>query len=287
MTCFNGEMYLKKALETILSQTYNNWELIFVDNNSNDNSKKIISDINDKRIKYYKLDTTVNLGTVRKFAYSKCNGEFITFLDVDDYWDQNKIIKQLEIFQSNKNIDIVYSNYWQFSNSQFNKVEKKLFSGFCQKEIIESYINGKPLTAWLTLMIRKECIDNLDYSFDENLHICSDFDLIIRLSKNCCFGFDEGFLSYYRLHDMNESKNSFKEISELIYIIEKFNKDEKLSKLFKINNFSDKILLKYLFFNKISDKNNSTEKIHFSNIIYKFLNVIIKFLPKFFLKIFK
>ena len=69
---------------------------------------------------------------------------------------------------------------------------------------------------------------------------------------------------------MNESKNSFKEISELIYIIEKFNKDEKLSKLFKINNFSDKILLKYLFFKKISDKNNSTDKIHFSNIIYDF-----------------
>ena len=82
-------------------------------------------------------------------------------------------------------------------------------------------------------MIRKECIDNLDYSFDENLHICSDFDLIIRLSKNCCFGFDEGFLSYYRLHDMNESKNSFKEISELIYIIEKFNKDENFQSYLK------------------------------------------------------
>ena len=71
-------------------------------------------------------------------------------------------------------------------------------------------------------------------------------------------------------------------ISELIYIIEEFDKDEKISKLFKINNFSDKILLKYLFFKKISDKNISTDEIHFTNIIYKFLNVIIKFSPKFF-----
>ena len=45
------------------------------------------------------LDTTVNLGTIRKFAFSKCSGNFITFLDVDDYWDQNKIIKQLEILE--------------------------------------------------------------------------------------------------------------------------------------------------------------------------------------------
>ena len=96
-------------------------------------------------------------------------------------------------------------------------------------------------------MIKKECIDNLNYSFDENLHICSDFDLIIRLSKICYFGFDESFLSYYRLHEMNESKNSFKEISELAYIIEKFNKDEKLLKIFQKIIFQIKILLKTFY----------------------------------------
>ena len=117
-------------------QTYKNWELIFVDNNSNDNSKKIILEINDQRIKYYKLDITENLGTVRKFAFSKCNGEYITFLDVDDYWDENKISKQLEVFENNKNIDIVYSNYWQFKENQFNKVEKNFIQGLVRSKLL-------------------------------------------------------------------------------------------------------------------------------------------------------
>ena len=67
---------------------------------------------------------------------------------------------------------------------------------------------------------------------------------------------------------MNESKNSFKEISELIYIIEKFNKDEKLSKLFKINNFSDKFF-KIFILTKFQIK-ITLQKIHFSNIIFNF-----------------
>ena len=58
---FQWRNLFRKSFETILSQTYNNWELIFVDNNSNDNSKKIILDINDKRIKYYKLDSLLIL----------------------------------------------------------------------------------------------------------------------------------------------------------------------------------------------------------------------------------
>ena len=286
MTCFNGEAYLKKALETILIQTFKNWELIFVDNNSNDNSKKIILEINDQRIKYYKLNITENLGTVRKFAFSKCNGEYITFLDVDDYWHENKISKQLEVFENNKDIDIVYTNYWQFKENQFRKVEKKLYSGNCQKQIIESYIRGKPLTAWLTLMIKKECVDSLNYSFDENLHICSDFDLIIRLSKICYFGYEESYLSYYRLHEMNESKNSSKEISELAYIIEKYNKDENIFKILQKNNFSDKVLLKHFIINRILNKKDQSN-ISFRNIIYKIFFLVIKFSPKFFIKLLK
>ena len=136
MTCFNGEAYLKKALETILIQTFKNWELIFVDNNSNDNSKKIILEINDQRIKYYKLNITENLGTVRKFAFSKCNGEYITFLDVDDYWHENKISKQLEVFENNKDIDIVYTNYWQFKENQFRKVEKNFIQGIVRNKLL-------------------------------------------------------------------------------------------------------------------------------------------------------
>ena len=113
------------------------------------------------RIKYYKLDTTVNLETV-KFAYSKYIGEFITFLDVDDYWDQNKIIKQLGNFPGNKNIDMVIQIISNLVTVNLTKL-KKTFSSFAER----NYLSYK----WETFAQpnffddRKECIDNLDYSF--------------------------------------------------------------------------------------------------------------------------
>ena len=155
MTCHNGELYLKKAMDSLFQQTYTEWELIFYDNYSNDTSCEIIKSYNDNRIKYFKSGKLLNLGNIRKFALEKCTGSFISFLDVDDYWAADKLEKQIKKFRLNKNIDIVYSNYFIIEKHQLNKIKKKLFNGYCQEQIIYSYINNAPLTAWLTLMIKK------------------------------------------------------------------------------------------------------------------------------------
>ena len=247
MTCLNGEKYLHEALNSLFHQTYSNWELIFVNNNSDDNSGKILLSYKDHRIKYFQTDKTLNLGTVRNFAFSKCKGEFITFLDVDDIWLKMKLEKQIKKFDTKNEIDVLYTNYCKKDQNKIIKVKKNLSNGFCQKEIILSYINGVPLTAWLTLMIKKKNIDNQKYAFDENLHISSDFDLIIRLSENSYFDYLEDYLCEYRVHSTNESKNKKKEISELDYIIAKHKKNYKLKKIFSTNLFSLKIKIKHIF----------------------------------------
>lgn len=248
MTCFNGEQYLRESISSIMSQTYKEWEIIFIDNNSNDKSREIILSYDDDRIKYFQLNETLNLGSVRSFALSKCFGHFITFLDVDDIWCKFKLERQIRKFLNDNRIDVLYTNYYKFSKYDKKKIEKKLFRGKCQKEIIISYINGLPLTAWLTLMIKKSAISNLEYDFDKKLHIASDFDLIIRLSKFCFFDYLDDFLCSYRIHDLNESKNKKKEIYELFYIINKYKKDSSINKILSTNLFSKKIYLKYLFF---------------------------------------
>jgi glycosyltransferase involved in cell wall biosynthesis len=255
MTCYNGESFLYEAVKSILNQTYLNWELIFYDNNSNDQSEKIIKDFKDKRIKYFRLNELVNLGTIRKLAFSKCEGEFISFLDVDDYWTKFKLQKQIEKFEMNENIDVLYSNYYKVENQEINKVKKILHRGNCQNQIISSYINGAPLTAWLTLMIKKSVIDKLEYSFDENTHIASDFDLIIRLSSFCYFDYNDEYLGYYRLHQRNESKSRKKEIDELIYIINKYQKNKLICSIFFYKNFAYKLYIKYFIFKKLQLSN--------------------------------
>ena len=279
MTCHNGELYLKKAIESLLQQTYTEWELIFYDNYSNDTSYEIIKRYNDNRIKYFKSNELLNLGAVRKFALEKCTGSFISFLDVDDYWSVDKLEKQIEKFRLNKNIDIIYSNYFIIEKDQIRRIKKKLFNGYCQNEIISSYINGLPLTTWLTLMIRKSAINKLEYCFDKNLHISSDFDLIIRLSDFCNFDFIDDYLAFYRLHFFNESKNKNREIEELAYIIMKYKDKKKINLLFNKNNFADKIFIKNLLYKKSLD----SFKINYAQINNKFfilLYFIILLIPK-------
>ena len=84
MNCHNGERYLHESLNSIVNQTYKNWELIFFDNLSNDKSKKILEGFNDSRMKYFKSKKFVNLYEARNLALDKCSGDFISFLDTDD-----------------------------------------------------------------------------------------------------------------------------------------------------------------------------------------------------------
>ena len=90
MNCYNGEKYLTDSLNSLLSQNYRNWELIFWDNISTDNSKKIFESYNDKRFKYYLAPKHEILYKARNLAIKKTSGDYIAFLDTDDIWSKDK-----------------------------------------------------------------------------------------------------------------------------------------------------------------------------------------------------
>ena len=86
INCFNGQSYLKKSVSSILNQTYKNWEIIFWDNKSTDNSKKILKNFKDRRIKYFYSKKFNTLYKSRNLAIKKTKGNFVCFLDTDDFW---------------------------------------------------------------------------------------------------------------------------------------------------------------------------------------------------------
>ena len=108
INCHNGEKYLDNCIKSVLNQTYKNWEIIFFDNNSSDKSRKQIKSYNDPRIKYFRSNKTYTLYKARNLAVHKSNAEFITFLDVDDWWEKNTLEKQINFFLLNPSLDIVY-----------------------------------------------------------------------------------------------------------------------------------------------------------------------------------
>jgi len=118
MNCHNGEKFLYESINSVLNQTYNNWELIFYDNFSNDKSVAIASSFNDKRIKIYRSNSFLNLYHARNEAIKKINGKYICFLDTDDFWTKDKIQQQIEFLETNKQYSMVYSNFFLFNEKK-------------------------------------------------------------------------------------------------------------------------------------------------------------------------
>ena len=234
MNCYNGEKYLKQAVDSILNQSFRNFEVIFWDNKSTDKSAKIYKSYKDKRLKYYYSKKFTNLYEARNLAIKVCKGSYIAFLDTDDAWTKDKLGIQMLKF-NDKNVSLVYSNYFLYNQFTKNKkiyTDKILPQGYASKDLLKNYLIGIS-----TVILRKSLFDK--YKFNPRFNIIGDFDLFLRLSKKFKFAAVQEPLVYYRVHNKSFSKNNyFEEINELNYWIKNqklFTKKELEVTLKKIN----------------------------------------------------
>ena len=153
MNCYNGEKYLREALDSVLAQTYQNWELIFWDNRSTDRSAEIFKSYNDPRLKYFLSHEHTDLGSGRAKAFKYLKGEFIAMLDTDDIWLPHKLEKQLRCFDD-ANVGISITNTEFFS--------KKRSKVFYQKPPAQGWVTNALLKNYFvsleTLMLRRSFV---------------------------------------------------------------------------------------------------------------------------------
>ena len=220
MNCYNGEKYLHKAIESVLSQTYNNWEVIFWDNQSTDASAKIFNSYNDKRLRYFFAPAHDTLYGARNFAIEKSSGKFLAFLDVDDFWIPIKLECQIPLF-SDEEVGLVYSNFFwknELKNSEYIAHKRELPSGFILGSLLKNYSVGL-----LTVIVRRSAFMKLQLAFNPSYNIIGDFDMAIRLSIHWKFGVVQFPTAYCRWHgnnlqitEVDRQINELHEWSELI-----------------------------------------------------------------------
>lgn len=205
MNCHNGEKYLHESLNSIINQSYKNWELIFFDNLSTDKSKKILEKFYDSRIKYFKSKKFVNLYEARNLAVEKCSGDFISFLDTDDTWIKNKIEQQIRFYNRDKSCNLIFSNcyiYDEEKNTEKLYIQKKIPNGKITQELLNNYKIGL-----LTILVKRDLFKN-NY-FNPNYNIIGDFDFVLKLSLSTKFACIDEPLARYRRHSKNLSKIQF------------------------------------------------------------------------------
>lgn len=113
----NSSKHIDECISSVLNQTYENLEIIVVDDKSSDNSVEIVEAKKDSRIKIIKLSENVGAAKARNVGIKEASGEYICFLDSDDYWDKEKIYKQIKFIEQN-NYSFIYSEYAYLKNNK-------------------------------------------------------------------------------------------------------------------------------------------------------------------------
>ena len=246
MNCHNGEKFLKKSLNSVIKQTYKNWEIIFYDNQSVDNSKEILNSFNNKKIKYFHSKKYLKLYEARNFAIKEAKGKYITFLDTDDWWNKNKLINQILLIEKN-NSTLIYTNVWMYNDETKKKYlfcANKEPSGKITQRLLNKYKVGI-----ITVMVKKEIFRK--FKFNNQYQIIGDFDFFTKLSINNNFSYIDKPLTFYRMHEKNLSKIKLKVyVKEMAHWINKNNKMFR-NLGFSINNqkiFLLKLRIKIFFF---------------------------------------
>ena len=120
---YNSENFLFETIDSILNQTYTNWELIIVDDNSNSETKQILKQYSSHpKIKIIWLKKNKGPGFCRNIAMRNSQSEYIAFIDSDDIWEKNKLFEQLS-FMINNDFEFTYTNYTTFKTNE--KISKK------------------------------------------------------------------------------------------------------------------------------------------------------------------
>ena len=278
MNCYNGEKYLQVALDSVIKQTYQNWELIFWDNQSTDQSMELFKSYDDERLNYFYAPKHTLLYEARNCAIEKASGEFYAFLDVDDWWVPEKLGKQIPLF-NDPEVGLVFGKYL-ISNATQTRTRLPYF---CVFDLPNGYITndllGSYTVALLTIIVRKKAFESVT-CFDSRYHIIGDYDLSIKISLKWKFECLQEPIAYYRSHLESEShKKKERFIEELcMWYKENYKSlcEYKNINHFKLLIFHEKALLmfKHKKYNKLFNMISKTKQPidYIGLIIYLIIN---------------
>ena len=217
MNCLNCAKYLREAIDSVYAQTYRDWEIIFWDNVSTDDSAEIAKSY-DGKLRYFCGETTVPLGHARNLAIENARGKCIAFLDCDDMWLPEKLKKQMELLEKNPDVMLVYSN--SCTVDYMGAVLKISFdSGKPERgEIFNELLSRYNFIPLLTVVIRKEVLDEVGL-FDNRYNVAEEYDLFLRIAYKHPVDYVEKPLARYRVHESNVSHNRDAGIREELEIL--------------------------------------------------------------------
>ena len=201
--CYNSEKYIEDTIKSVLNQSYQNFEIIVVDDGSTDGTTAIIKKMEgmDRRIKFYKINHSGRPSVPRNFGVRKSVGNLIAFLDSDDLWSKEKLKYQTEYLAGSTEVSFVYSMSHSFGDvNLFSDLYELLPLPFRAARNREELMRIGNTITLSSVLIRKESFEKAG-GFDEDPEQkLEDYDLWLRLSETSKFHFIPRIHVYYRIH---------------------------------------------------------------------------------------
>ena len=194
---YNRAHLLSRAIDSVLNQTYQNFELIIIDDGSSDDTTKIISDYKSPYIKYIKFKKNKGANIARNIGIQSARGKYIAFQDSDDKWHEGKLEKQIDIIKSNlNNVQIVFSSFWYIESG--GRKYSPINADYLKSSHIKNEIIKNNFIAMSSALIERKCFDE-NGLLDESLSRYQDWELFIRFSQYYDFKFiNEPLVDVYR-----------------------------------------------------------------------------------------
>lgn len=218
---YNGQAFIKEALDSIAAQTYKDFEVLLVDDGSPDAKqsafvKDLIASYKDDRFRYLHKENG-GLSNARNFGYKNSRGSHIAFLDQDDLWEPTKLEEQMKAFRENPGVEFCFTNGETFGEAVISFRRR---STIRQGIIANSYVQmlrGNVVPA-LTAMFTRGLVEKVGLS-NPRYAACPDYEYFIRMSEKTDFFFVDKPLAKYRLHADNTSKQEIRAFSEILCIL--------------------------------------------------------------------
>lgn len=181
---YNRAHLLSRAIQSVLNQTYSNFELLVVDDFSTDCTESVVKGFHDNRIRYIRHKKTQGAATARNNGIKATKGEYIAFQDSDDEWLPTKLEKQVSAFNSApSDLGVVYTSFWLIDNGKKTLVPSshvKQTEGKIHDELLKTNFVSTP-----TVVVRKECFEKV--GMFANIPRFQDWELWLRISKYYSF----------------------------------------------------------------------------------------------------
>ena len=238
---FNKEKYIKETIDSILNQSFKDFNLFIIDDNSIDNSVKVIEKYSDKRIKFIKLKKNKGVYFCRNFGMRISKSKYISFIDADDYWDGNKLKNQIS-FMEKFSYKFTYTDYVPFKSKNNIKVFKKKINVIKEFDL-KRFIYDSSI-AMSTVIINRSILKNTKF---KKLKICEDYLFKCELLKKYNAFKCENALMFYRILKHSLQSNKIKNIYWVWYINKRYNKLNFYKNLISLSLISINSIKKYGF----------------------------------------